>query len=98
MDLVIEYPGEKLSIEFYPFGVEEKAKYPPKIVRVPGPWACLRLLQEPYYGQEWRFVKFKITNNENQPVVLYMRLECFSDKGCTHPVPLPEPDKWPSLK
>jgi len=97
MDLVIEYPGEKLSIEFYPFGVEN-TEDPPKTLSFPGPWACLRLMQKPFYGQEWKCIRFEVNNDRNQPVVLYMRLECFSDKGCTHPVALPEPDKWPSLK
>jgi hypothetical protein len=76
----IEYPGQKLQVNFYQYSSSTE----PKTLSFSGPWACLRMLKESFDTRHKGYIKLEVDGKEdNLGGVLYLQLEFFTDRDCT---------------
>ena len=94
-DMIIQYPGPPLLVEFYEHAGDEK---PSTSVEFHEPWACLRMFHECYDGRKKGYIRLNIKSEEGRGGVLYLLIEFFSDNECSRQVDVPTPEQWPSLK
>ena len=94
-DLIVQYPGPPLLVEFYEHAGDEK---PSTSVEFSEPWTCLRMFHQCYDGRKKGYVRLNIKSEEGRGGVLYLLLEFFSDNECSRQVDVPTPEQWPSLK
>jgi len=95
-DLIIQYPGPPILVEFYEHAGDEKPSTNP--VKFSQPWACLRMFHECYDGRKKGYIRLNMKSEEGRGGVLYLLLEFYSDNECTRKVDMPTPEQWPSLK
>jgi hypothetical protein len=94
LDMIIQYPGPPLIVEFYLYPGDTEAN---TALKFSEPWACLRMWNELYDKRKDKCIKLKV-DKQGKEMVLYLLLEFFTDSECSYKVDVPEPDQWPSLK
>jgi hypothetical protein len=95
-DMIIQYPGPPLLVEFYEHAGDTEPSANP--LKFSEPWACLRMFHECYDGRKKGCIRLNMKSEEGRGGVLYLLLEFFSDNECSRQVDVPTPERWPSLK
>jgi hypothetical protein len=95
LDMIIQYPGQPLLVEFYLYPSD--AKPTNTTLKFSEPWACLRMWNDLYDKRKEKCIELKV-DEEGKEFVLYLLLEFFSDNECSRKVDVPTPEQWPSLQ
>ncbi|MHC4733064.1 MAG: type VI secretion protein IcmF/TssM N-terminal domain-containing protein [Planctomycetota bacterium] len=95
---IVKYPGPLIRIDFYRYPGDEKPVPDLEPLEFQKEWACLRMLQLPYYNGGKGYVKLNIRSEKGLGGVLFLRLRFYKDRECKIPIDDFPPDEWPKLQ
>ena len=79
----VKYPGPQLNVEFYQYPSDTE---PRRVLKFPGPWACLRMLHQGSDNQKKGYIRLIVDGKESLGGIIYLHLEFFNDIDCKQPV------------
>jgi len=97
VDIMIEYPGSSVRIDFYLYPSDPDTE-PCASIEFPEPWACLRMLHQHYFEGREGYIRLDVKDKEGKGGTLYLQLKFCRESDGECDLSLPKPDNWPSLK